>query len=189
MYNLRTAIQILAMLPFLLTSLMAQIKPLPQGTSVKDNGLRTYRFVVDYNIANTRGEIVQRQRITGDYTRGLPGGDVVWKNVTLAMANGPTGAYPAAEKRDFMESFQYHNNLGDTMKPDFFKGFPPTAVFERNLVWDTGMFELFGQDQFAHLKLNEPYHFISDANVNMPGVGNFKNHDVVLVWVGISQKN
>ena len=28
------------------------------------------------------------------------------------------------------------------MKPDFFKRFAPDAVFERNLVWDTGMIEI-----------------------------------------------
>lgn len=38
---------------------------LPQGTTVKDNGPRTYRFIVDYNTANTVGEIVNRQRLSG----------------------------------------------------------------------------------------------------------------------------
>ena len=49
------------------------------------------------------------------------------------------------------------------MKPDFFKAFPPTAVMERNLVWDTGMIELFGQNFFDKLKLNQPYHSASDG--------------------------
>ena len=58
------------------TSLPAQSKPaqlwnLPQGTTVKDSGPRTYKFSVDYNTANTKGELVYRQRVTGEYTRGL----------------------------------------------------------------------------------------------------------------------
>jgi len=187
MITIRTAIQILGTIPFLVVSLMAQTWVLPHNLPVKDSGQRTYRFVVDYNTANTRGEIVRRQRLTGEYTRGLPGGDVMWKNVTDAAVNSRTDPFPPAEKSDFMEGFRYHNSIADTMKPDFFKGFPPTAVMERNLVWDTGMFELFGQEQFAHLKLNEPFHYISDQDSNMPGVGNFKNHDVVLVWTGRSQ--
>jgi hypothetical protein len=187
MITIRTAIQILGTIPFLVVSLMAQTWVLPHNLPVKDSGQRTYRFVVDYNTANTRGEIVRRQRLTGEYTRGLPGGDVMWKNVTDAAVNSRTDPFPPAEKSDFMEGFRYHNSIADTMKPDFFKGFPPTAVMERNLVWDTGMFELFGQEQVAHLKLNEPFHYISDQDSNMPGVGNFKNHDVVLVWTGRSQ--
>jgi hypothetical protein len=75
------------------------------------------------------------------------------------------------------------------MKPDFFKGFPPTAVHERNLVWDTGMLELFGQDQFQHLKLNTPYRLLSGQDVNMPGLGTFHNRDVQLTWIGRSHRN
>jgi hypothetical protein len=167
----------------------AQTWTLPQGTTVKDNGLRTYRFTVDYNTANTRGETLQRQRLTGEYTRGLPGGEVMWKNVTQADADGATGPFGAVQKRDFMEGFRYTNDLGSTLKTDFFKGFPPTAVFERNLVWDTGMIEVFGQSYLEHLKLNEPYHSPFNQDVNMPDVGVFHSRDVVLEWIGRSQRN
>jgi hypothetical protein len=162
---------------------------LPQGTTVKDNGPRTYRFNVDYTMANTKGDTLQRQRITGEYTRGLAGGEVIWKNVSQADAMGPTAPFGAAQKREFMEGFRYHDDLSETMKPEFFKAFPPTAVFERNLVWDTGMLEFFGQGYFEHLKLNEPYHVLSNQDVKMPGLGTFQNHDVVLEWVGRSQRN
>ncbi len=81
----------------------------------------------------------------------------MWKNVTQAEADGATAAYGAAQKRDFMEGFRYRNDMGATLQPDFFKSFPPTAVFERNLIWDTGMMEYFGQHFFEKLKLNEPY--------------------------------
>lgn len=171
-------------------SVSAQSWTLPQGTTVKDNAPRTYRFIVDYNTANTKGEIWIRQHLTGEYTRGLPGGEVMWKNVTQADAiGGATTPFAAAQKRDFMEGFRYQNNMLNTMKPDFFKGFPLTAVFERNLVWDTGMIEVFGQNYFDHLKLNEPYHVVSDQDINMPDVGTFHNRDVVLEWVGRSQRN
>ena len=167
----------------------AQTGSLPPGVVVKDNGPRTYRFTVDYNTANSKGDIFIRQRLTGDYTRGLPGGEVSWKNVTQATAMGPTATFATAEKREFMEGFRYRNSPDDSLKPDFFKGFPPTAVFERNLVWDTGMIEMFGQNYFDHLKLNEPYHAISNEDANMPGVGTFHNRDVVLQWIGRSQRN
>lgn len=170
-------------------SLSAQTWNLPQGTTVKDNGPRTYRFIVDYNTANTKGEMVYRQRVTGEYTRGLAGGEVMWKNVTQASVAGATASFEAAQKREFMEGFRYRHDLLSTMKPDFFKGFPPTAVVERNLVWDTGMIEMFGQGYFDNLKLNEPYQILSNQDVNMPDVGTFHNRDVVLEWIGRSQRN
>jgi hypothetical protein len=156
---------------------------------VKDAGPRTYRVTVDYNMANSRGEIFQRQRFTGEYTRGLAGGDVMWKSVTQATAEGPRAPFGEAQKRQFMEGFRYHNDVSSTLQPGFFKTFPVTAVMERNLVWDTGMIETFGQNYFEHLKLNEPVHAPPDQSVNMPDVGTFRNHDVVLEWIGRSQRN
>jgi hypothetical protein len=167
----------------------AQTGGLPQGMTVKDNGPRTYRFTVDYNSANTKGEIFYRQRMAGEYTRGLAGGEVEWHNVTQAQAVGPTAPFGAAQKSDLMEGFRYRNDLPSTLKPDFFKGFPPTAVFERNLVWDTGMIEMFGQNYFEHLKLNEPYHIAADKDVVMPDVGTVHSRDIVLEWIGRSQRN
>lgn len=161
---------------------------LPHGLAVKDAGPRTYRFVVDYNSANIKGEILQRQRLSGEYIRGLPGGEVMWKNVTMAVAEGETAPLGPAQKRDFMEGFRYRNSLVSSFT-DFFKGFPPTAIVERNLVWDTGMIEMFGQNYFETLKLNEPYHAISNQSTNMPGVGTFHNRDVTLEWVGYSRRN
>jgi hypothetical protein len=162
---------------------------LPQGTAVRDNGPRTYRFNVDHNMANTKGEVQFRQHLTGEYTRGLADGEVMWKNVSEADAAGLAAPYGAAQKREFMEGFRYKNDLSSTMKPEFFNGFPPTAVFERNLVWDTGMIEMFGQSFFDHLKLNEPYHTASIQDVKIPDVGTFQNHDVVLEWIGRSERN
>lgn len=183
---------------FAISGLCAQTTPvpattqfwtLPHGTAVIDAGPRTYHFTVDYNTANATGEIIHRQRITGDYTRGLVNGEVIWNNVTSAEVNGATAPFPPAQKQDFMEGFRYRNDLGATMAPDFFKSFPPAAIMERNLVWDTGMFELFGQNYFDKLQLNVPLHIISDQNVEMPDLGTFHNHNVVLEYQGRSQRN
>jgi hypothetical protein len=192
--QIRTSLLIAGLALGTTTSLLAQSKPaqtshLPQGMTVKDSGPRIYKFVVDYNTANTKGELVYRQRVTGEYIRGLPGGEVMWKNVTMASAVGATAPFDAPQKSVFMEGFRYHNDITSTMTPEFFRGFPPTAVMQRNLVWDTGMIEMFGQNHFDQLKLNEPYQLISDQDVNIPDVGTFHNHNVVLEWIGRSQRN
>jgi hypothetical protein len=162
---------------------------LPHGTVVKDAGPRTYRFTVDYNTANRTGEVIHRQRVTGDYTRGLANGQVEWKNVGVADADGATAPFPPAQKRNFIEGFRYPAGSTDTLKPDFFKSFPATAVLERNLIWDTSMMEGFGQDFFDKLKLNEPLHTVTEQDINMPAVGTFHTRDIVLEWVGRSQRN
>jgi hypothetical protein len=180
---------VLAPLP---SGVLAQSWRLPQGSSVVDKAPRTYRFTVDHTVTDTTGQVVQRQRVSGDYTRGLPGGQAAWSRVTLAESNGPAEISEPGRKRAFMEGFRYATgpaSLDETMKPDFFKAFPPDAVFERNLVWDTGMIEMFGQDQFDHLTLNTPYRLLSGHDVKMPGVGTFHNRDVRLTWIGRSRRN
>jgi hypothetical protein len=54
---------------------------------------------VDYNMANTKGEVQFRQHLTGEYTRGLAAGEVMCGNVSA----GPTAPFGAAQKREFME--------------------------------------------------------------------------------------
>ena len=157
--------------------------------SPRDTGPRTYQFTVDYNVASPTGDIIQRQRVAGEYTRGLPNREVEWHNVTTAtVAGGLTTPYGPAQKRDFMEGFRYREDA-NTMAPDFFKSFPATAVFERNLVWDTGMFQMFVQNSFDKLELNVPFHADSGSDVKMPDVGTFHNRDIVLEWLGNSRRN
>lgn len=167
----------------------SQTWDLPHGTAVKDSGPRVYHFSVIYYSANRTGDVIHRQQVTGDYTRGLPNGDVEWSNVFDAQVDGPAAPFPATPKLDFMQGFRYRNDMGATMSPDFFKSFPPSAVMERNLVWDTGMFEAFAENYFDQLKLNVPLHTGQDQEVKMPDVGTFHNRDIVLEYVGRSQRN
>jgi hypothetical protein len=161
----------------------------PTEPPSKTLGPRSYHFSVVYYSANRTGDVIHRQQVTGDYTRGLPNGEVEWKNVFDAQVDGATAPFPATPKLDFMQGFRYRNDMGATMSPDFFKSFPPTAVMERNLVWDTGMFEAFAENYFDQLKLNVPLHTGQDQEVKMPDVGTFHNRDIVLEYVGRSQRN
>lgn len=161
---------------------------LPRTAAVKDDGPRTYRFAVEYSTSNTTGQVIRRQLISGNYTRGLPGGDSVWTDVSQIDSDGPGEPSGLPQKREFMEGFRYHDGSA-SLAPDFFKGFPSTAVFERNLVWDTEMLEFYGQRQLRHLILNQPYHVVFDQTMDMPGVGTFQNRDVQLMWMGRSERS
>lgn len=161
---------------------------LPCDTSVHNTGPRTYRFTVVYNTADSTGKIVRRQRVVGDYTLGLPHDAVEWNHVTVANAEGATGPFAAAEKRTFMDGFRYREHA-NSLAPDFFKSFPASAVMERDLVWDTEMFETFGQGFLGQLKLNQPLPILAGQELKMYNVGTFKNQNVVLEWVGRSRRN
>ncbi|MGH9617595.1 MAG: hypothetical protein ACRD28_12715 [Acidobacteriaceae bacterium] len=161
---------------------------LPRDTTIRNTARRTYRFTVVYYTANKTGQITHRQRVTGDYILGLPHNQVEWNDVTVAEANGDTAPFSAPQKRGFMDGFHYRENA-DTFSPDFFRSFPPSATVERNLVWDTDMFKMFGQKYLDRLKLNQPLHIISDKDVKMPDLGTFRNRNVVLEWVGRSRRN
>lgn len=169
---------------------LPQTWDLPATTSVKDTGTRTYRFTITYNTTNMRGEMLRRQRFTADYTRGLPDNKVRWDNVTEEDADGATTVpYGTPQKRDFMDGFSYVNNMTETFNPDFFKVFPPTAMLERNLVWDTGMFETFGQNHLSELKLNEPHSSGYEGDMKLPGEGTFRNRQIILEYIGRSERN
>jgi hypothetical protein len=163
-----------------------------QGTAVNDAGPRSYRFAVDYTAADIRGQVTHRQHVAATYTRGLPGGDVVWNNVSVAEADGPSGPLGEPRKRAFMEGLRYRKTpttMSEMLKPGFFKNAPPTAIIERNLVWDVEALEMFAQTPFERLKPNEPYRLLSSQTVDMPGIGTFQNRDVQLTWTGRSHRN
>lgn len=161
---------------------------MPHG--IIKHGPRTYRFTVKYSTANTRGEVLQQQIISADYTHDFSQGTALWTNISETdSVTGQPGS--TTRQLTFMEGFHYSNdaaNTSNSMSPDFFAGFPPTEVLARNLVWDTQMFEEFGQRQFEHLKLNQPYH-LADESIDLPSVGTFRNRDVQLTWLGHSQRN
>ena len=118
------------------TAVLAQSWTLPRGAAVIDKGPRTYRFTVDHAVTDTTGQVVQRQRVSGDYTRGLPGGEASWSRVTLAESNGPQEITGPGQPRPFMDGFRYRTGpagLGETMKPDFLRAFRPRRC--SSVIW------------------------------------------------------
>jgi hypothetical protein len=161
----------------LLTSVFGQTAP------------RTWHFTCDYYNLDLKGHLYGRQRYSASYTRGLPGDAVRWSDVTVANGNGWSGDFGPAQKQGFMEGFSYpHADAANMMKPDFFRGFPPMAMQQRNLVWDTHMFEGFVAD-FDHLKPNVPYHVPGAGEVDLAGAGTFRNRDLQLILTGTAKRN
>ncbi len=163
---------------------------LPASLELKVDAPRSWRFICDYYHLDTKGKIIGRERVSGLFTRGLPGNKSRWNDVSVAAATGDSDAFSAPKKREFMEGFTYSGSVGNEMlEPGFFPNFPPMAMQERNLVWDTAMFEGFAYLPFDKLKLNEPYHVPDISNLSLGGAGSFRHKDVQLIWTGFSKRN
>jgi hypothetical protein len=173
----------IALCLLLATHVYAQTKP--------EQAPNTYRFIVDYYTLDMKGQIRSREQVSAIYTRDLPGNQARWSDVGVAVSSGSAQTLGTPTKRAFMEGFSYKAGDEGILQPEFFKGFPaaPEAMVERNLVWDTRMFEFFVQDNFEHLIANPPYHVPGVAEVPIPGLGNFKHKDVQLLLTGTTKRN
>ncbi len=149
---------------------------------------QTWRFTCDYVYLDAKGHISRRERVLAFYTRGQDG-TARWSNVTMAKAPGETADFGPAEKLEFMEGFSYaRSSKEDTLRPDFFHGFPAMAMPERNLVWDTDMIEGFAE-KLGKLEANVPWHVPDVANVPLGGTGSFHHKDLVLILTGATRRN
>ncbi|HKE20502.1 MAG TPA: hypothetical protein VKB80_36765 [Kofleriaceae bacterium] len=162
-----------------------------QESAEEEAGPRAYRFAMDYTAADVRGHVTHRQHVEATCTRGRPGGDVVWNDVSVAEADGASAPLGEPRARAFMEGFRYRRSpttMDEMFAPGFFENAPPTAIIERNLVWDVEALDMFAQ-ALDHLEPNEPYRLLSSQTVRMPGIGTFHNRDVQLILTGRSQRN
>ena len=57
---------------------------------------------MDYTVTDTTGQVAQGQRVSSDYTRGLPGSEAGWAHVTVAESNGPADISDPGPTREFM---------------------------------------------------------------------------------------
>jgi len=157
---------------------------------LREDGPQSYTFITDYISLDLAGNITGRQRVSGDYTRGLPDNKVRWNNVRVAASGKAEGAFSKGEPQKYMEGFSYESGTPDQFKDSFFAGFPAgaTSMQMKNLVWDITMFETFARGSFDKLKLNEPFE-LDPSTVPLAGAGEFSNRRPMLTWVGVSKMN
>lgn len=153
----------------------------------REEGPQRYVFTCDYLNFDLAGNMTSKERISADYTRGLPEGKVRWNNVRIAEAKDPAAAFKEGALQKYMEDFSYDPATPDQLKSSFFAGFPENSMKTKTLVWDVGMFDLFARKYFDKLKLNEPFE-IGSSDIALPG-GNFSNRKPTLTWVGVSRMN
>lgn len=160
---------------------------LPAKPPLKQPAPRTWRVTSEYQVMDLHGAVLSRQRVSALYTR--EGDRARWNQAELAFASGGSSAYSQGQPRAFMEGFTYPQAEAPNMtKAAFLKGFPPEASLERNLIWDTHMFEFFGQNWLGQLQLNEVFAVPPGeaSTVDLAGTGTFRNRRIELIWTGQS---
>jgi hypothetical protein len=170
--------------------LQKYLASLPKDAKLVENGPQRYRFVTGYFISDPQGKVLNKRRVSANYTRNLPGGERQWNDVRIAVAKSADGPFPEGEKQAYMEGFKYRiGDPGDALKPEFFKGFPPQVIDTKTMVWDVHMFENFGRDYFAELQLNKPYQLSLPEPLGLAGEGSFQHKQVELMWTGLSERD
>lgn len=160
------------------------------GAARQDRSTQTYTATFDYYTLSLRGEVRTRERVSGTYTRNQADGTGRWSGVSVASASGDAPFRPASA-RPFMEGFTYQRRSGAVALTSdaFFPGFPATAVQEKSLVWDTRMFEMFGEESFDRLTPNTSYQFSAENHIDMGAAGTFTLKDARLSLTGTSMRN
>jgi hypothetical protein len=167
------------------------LKELPHGKAQNDGKLHKYRMTAIYTNMDLYGNFTDKQRISGDYTRGFENGYVAWNNIYISHSNNFSDPFLAGIKQEYMENFRYVPSPR-LLETDSFKGFPAgtETVFAKNLVWDMMMIENFAWDYSDSLKLNRTY-IIPDITGGfvMADIGNYSHQRIQICWTGISQVN
>jgi hypothetical protein len=153
--------------------------------------LQKYRMTAVYTNRDLYGKFTGKTRVSGDYTRGLPGDSSMWNNVYISSSNNFSDPFPVGTKQEYMENFRYIPS-DKMMEEKAFKSFPKSIenIFARNLIWDMMSADIFAWNYYDSLKLNVPY-IIPDikGEFNMADIGNYSHNKIVLCWKGITELN
>ena len=161
---------------------------LPQSLQLNDE-LQKFVVTTDHFNFDMFGNFFNKQRIQGEYTRGLGNGQVKWNKVSMAFSMQKDGDFPVGNKIDYMEDFSYSPSE-DMLHSDKFKNFGENSAFTKNLVWDMLGIEGFAWSAWDKLKLNVPYSATNfNGKMDLAGQGSFENKDMQLTWTGITVMN
>lgn len=158
---------------------------IPPAT-VQSAGPLKYRLTTEYNILGSQGEPAGTHVVTGDFT--IKGEELQWTSVTVGQSSGHAQPITSSEHQKFMEGLHYtRSDSQKSTSADFFSGFPPAAIDEKNLVWDELMFDTLLR-HLDKLRLNQPL-FAESGDVQLAGSGTFTNRRIELTWTGIGQRH
>ncbi len=170
-------------------TLVDYLNQLPESLELDNSIQRKYRMTTDYFDYDLKGNFLRKRRLTGEYTCGLEGDSASWNDVYISELNDLDSPFPEGIKQDYMENFIYKPDE-KVISEDFFIKIPEANMFIKNLIWDVMGFDVFAYSCWGALELNEDYHAIDiNSEVELAGEGTFENKDIILTWIGITEKN
>jgi hypothetical protein len=152
---------------------------LVSGQNVQE---RVYRLTMDHFTFAPSGTLISRERVSADYHKRADG-TVRWRNAGTATAPSLTAEFAPSKPLAHVNDFTYRVGQGDTTKADFFVGFPVDAIAEKNLIWDTQMFETFASN-FRRLPADGSPYRLPPSDIPLAGSGTFKNTNIELTAAG-----
>jgi hypothetical protein len=156
------------------------------------NAPQKYRMTAIYTNMDLYGKFTGKIKVSGDYTRGLENGNVLWNNVSISNSSNADEPFKEGTKQDYMENFRYVPSAKMVEDKDAFKNFPTSLdnIYSRNLVWDMMSFEIFAWNYYDSLQLNKTY-ITPDINgqFEMSDIGTYSHKKIMLTWTGISVVN
>jgi hypothetical protein len=162
---------------------------LPKELKLKEQSPQKYRITADYFNGDIFGNFINKTRVTGDYTRGFNDGTVKWNKVKIANGDTRQGSFETPVSQDYMENFTYVPSE-KMLEASSFSSFPANSFHTKNLIWDMLAIERFAWGYFDSLELNQTFKPAnSQEELSLAGEGTFKNRDIQLKWMGISQMN
>jgi hypothetical protein len=167
------------------------LKEIPHGKVTDDGKLQKYRMTAVYTSRDLYGNFTGKQKVSGDYTRGLENGFVTWNNILISGSNDFSEPFKEGARQDYMENIKYVPSP-KMLDVEAFKNFPakPENVFAKNLIWDMMMIEGFAWEYSDSLKLNKRY-IIPDikGEFEMADIGTYSHTSIQICWTGISVVN
>ncbi len=171
------------------TNQVDYLDQLPENLELDNSIQRQYIMTTDYLDYDLKANFLRKRRIIGEYTCGLEGDSASWNNVYISQSNDLESPFPKGMKQDYLENFKYVPDE-EVLTEDFFMAMPQADIFIKNLIWDAMGFNVFAYSCWGALELNKEYHAVEvNSEVELAGVGTFENKDVILTWVGITEKN
>ncbi len=171
---------------------MKFLENLPKNLELVEKSPQKYLVTTELFNRDIYGDLWNKVKVTGEYTRGLKDGYVKWDHVFIAHTNNQSEDYIDNVKQDYMENLTYVPS-SDVLEESFFEKFENNIdnIVARNLIWDMKAIEGYAWDYFDSLQLNKIF-MVSDVkgDFDMTGfLGTYYQTNIELTWLGITRMN
>ncbi len=166
------------------------LKSLPENLELVEKSPQKYLMTVEYFNKDIYGNLSNKLKITGEYTRGYKDKHVIWNNVYFSQSNSQTEPYSDKVKQEYIENFSYIPSQ-NMLQKSFFDSFDNSmvSILARSLVWDMYAIEIYAWNYFDLLEQNKTCLVKDKGATDIAGIGIYDQKRIELNWIGISLIN